>query len=134
MKTLKITLIILAVFLTQTAFRSKKNTVDPDFIVVKFHTDWCGNCKAMRYSFEDLQAKFKDDNIEFVLLDFTDKATTAIAESKASQIGISEILDDNRKTGFILIIDNTTKKVVYKLTKKDNVNVMESKIREFYEG
>jgi len=101
---------------------------------VKFHADWCGNCKAMGSSFEDLQDKFKDDNIEFVKLDLTDKETTAKAESKARQIGISDILNDNRKTGFILIIDNTSKKVLYKLTKNNDIDAMEDKVREFYEG
>ena len=134
MKILKITLVFFAVVLTLTAFKSDKTSVNPDYLVVKFHADWCGNCKAMGSSFEDLQEKFKNENVEFVKFDLTNKETTALAESKANQIGISEILDNNRKTGFILIIDNTTKEVLYKLNKKDNIDVMEDKIREFYEG
>ncbi len=134
MKTLKITLFLFAVVLTFTAFKSEKTSVNPDYLVVKFHADWCGNCKAMGSSFEDLQGKFKDDNIEFVKFDLTNDKTSALAESKAKQIGISDILDKNRKTGFILIIDNTTKKILYKLTKKDSTDAMETKIREFYEG
>ncbi len=134
MKLLKITVLLFVVFLTQTAFKTEKKSVDPDYLVVKFHADWCGNCKAMGSSFEDLQEKFKEDNIEFVKFDLTDKETAAKAEAKAKQIGISNILDENRMTGFILIIDNSTKKILYKLTKRDTVDMMESKIREFYEG
>ena len=134
MKVLKITLLLFAIVLTQAAFKPSSKSVNPDYLVVKFHADWCGNCVAMGSSFEDLQEKFKDDNIEFVKFDLTDKETTANADAKAKQIGISSILEDNRKTGFILIIDNTTKEILYKLTKKDNADVMEGKIREFYEG
>jgi len=134
MKIVKITLFLFAIFLTQTAFETVEKPVNPDYLVVKFHADWCGNCKAMGSSFKDLQNKFKDDNIEFVKFDLTDKETTTRAESKARQIGISDILNDNRKTGFILIIDNTSKKVLYKLTKNNDIDAMEDKVREFYEG
>jgi len=134
MKLLKITVLLFAVILTQAAFKAEKKSVNPDYLVVKFHADWCGNCLAMGSSFEDLQETFKEKNIEFVKFDLTDKGTTAKAEAKAKQIGISNILDDNRKTGFILIIDNLTKEILYKLTKNDSVDVMEDKIREFYEG
>ena len=134
MKLLKITVLLFAVILTQAAFKAVKKSVNPDYLVVKFHADWCGNCLAMGSSFEDLQETFKEKNIEFVKFDLTDKGTTAKAEAKAKQIGISNILDDNRKTGFILIIDNLTKEILYKLTKNDSVDVMEDKIREFYEG
>ena len=134
MRLLKITVLLFAVVLTQTAFKAEKKSVNPDYLVVKFHADWCGNCLAMGSSFEDLQEKFKDANIEFVKFDLTDKGTTAKADAKAKQIGISNILNKNRRTGFILIIDNSTKEILYKLTKNDNVDVMEDKIREFYEG
>ncbi len=134
MRVLKITLLLFAIVLTQTAFKSKSKSVNPDYLVVKFHADWCGNCVAMGSSFEDLQEIFKEKNIEFVKFDLTDKETTARSESKARQIGISDILNDNRKTGFILIIDNTSKKVLYKLTKNNDTDAMEDKIREFYEG
>ena len=134
MRILKTPLFLLVMILSLTAFKSKDKSVKPDYLVVKFHADWCGNCIAMGSSFEDLQENFKNENVEFVKFDFTNKETTALAESKANQIGISEILDNNRKTGFILIIDNTTKEVLYKLNKKDNIDVMEDKIREFYEG
>lgn len=134
MKTLRIIVLLFAIVLTQTAFKTKNKMVNPDYLVVKFHADWCGSCVAMGSSFEDLQSKFKDDNIEFVKFDFTTKETTAKAASKAKQIGISNIFEKNQRTGFILIIDNSTKKVLYKLTKHDNVADMENKIREFYEG
>jgi len=134
MKLLKITVMLFTVLLTQTAFKAEKKLLNPDYLVVKFHADWCGNCLAMGSSFEDLQEKFKDANIEFVKFDLTDKGTTAKADAKAKQIGISNILNTNRRTGFILIIDNSTKEILYKLTKNYNIDVMEDKIREFYEG
>lgn len=134
MRLLKIIVLLFVVILTQTAFKAEKKSVNLDYLVVKFHAGWCGNCLAMGSSFEDLQETFKEKNIEFVKFDLTDKGTTAKAEAKAKQIGISNILDDNRKTGFILIIDNSTKEILYKLTKNDSVGVMEDKIRGFYEG
>lgn len=134
MRIIKITLFLFAIFLTQTAFVTVKKHINPDYLVVKFHADWCGNCLAMGSSFEDLQEIFKDNNIEFVKFDLTDKGTTAKAEIKANQIGISNILNDNKRTGFILIIDNSSKEILYKLTKRDSIDVMEDKIREFYEG
>jgi len=47
-----------------------------------------------------------------------------------SALGITPILKKNyRRTGFILVIDPKTKKVLQKLTKDDDVYSMETKIR-----
>lgn len=135
MKYFKNTFLILVLFTTSFLFSQKDNVNSPDLLVVKFHADWCGSCIAMGPAFEDVQNRFEKENISFVKLDFTDGDTTSQANKTGKSLGIQPILiENNRKTGFVLIIDNASKKVLYKLTKKDNVDVMESKIREFIEG
>ncbi len=135
MKYFKNTLFILVLFSSSLLFSQKDKVNSPDLLVVKFHADWCGSCIAMGPTFEDVQTKFDNENISFVKLDFTDSITTSQANKTGDSLGIQPILlENNRKTGFVLIIDNESKKVLYKLTKNDNVDVMESKIREFIEG
>ena len=97
MRIVKITLFLFAIFLTQTAFVTVKKPLNPDYIVVKFHADWCGNCLAMGSSFEDLQEIFKDNNIEFVKFDLTDKGTTAKADLFLSGVYIM-LYQRNAKT------------------------------------
>jgi len=135
MKQFKNIFFIFSLFATSFMFSQKDKLASPDLLVVKFHADWCGSCIAMGPSFEEVQKRFKNENISFIKLDFTDSNTTNKASEVGKISGIESILIDNhRKTGFVLIIDNQSKKVLYKLTKNDNVDVMEKKIREFIEG
>ena len=131
MKTLKILALISVLFVSHLSFAQNSKAIEaPKLMVVKFHADWCRICRAMGPVFEDLQNKMDGPNILFIKLDFTNNQTKHQANMLGSALGITPILKKNyRRTGFILVIDPKTKKVLQKLTKDDDVYSMETKIR-----
>jgi len=135
MKHLKLLIIVLTLTLTisNTGLAQKiKNVDSPKLMVVKFHADWCKSCRLMGPVFEDLQDKIDGSAVLFVKLDFTNNQTKHQAKMLGTGLGIGAVLKKNqRRTGFILIIDATTKKVLKKLTKDDDIYAMETQIKAF---
>lgn len=103
-------------------------TPSPKLIAVKHHGDWCGSCKKMGSVFTDLRNKFDGQPILFVELDLTNVSTRNQAELLASALGLKSIYNENPGTGFILLIDPKTHKVVQKLTADQNLKVMAKEI------
>jgi len=134
MKPLKTIILFITLLTLQTGFSQKSKEIEaPKLIVVKFHADWCRICHAMGPVFEDLQNKMDGKNILFIKLDFTNNQTKHQANMLGATLGISSVLKANyRRTGFILIIDPKTKKVLQKLTKDDDVYAMEAKIKSHF--
>jgi thiol-disulfide isomerase/thioredoxin len=134
MKSLKILALISILFVSHLGFSQKSKEIEaPKLMVVKFHADWCRICRAMGPVFEDLQNKMDGQNILFVKLDFTNNQTKHQANMLGAALGIAPVLKANyRRTGFILIIDPKTKKVLQKLTKDDDVYAMEAKIKSHF--
>ena len=131
MRSIKLLLVVLTLVVSSTGFSQKsKNIESPKLLLVKFHADWCRTCRVMGPIFEDLQNKIDGSAVLFVKLDFTNNQTKHQANMLGAGLGIGDILKQNqRRTGFILIIDAKTKKVLKKLTKDDDIYAMESKIR-----
>jgi len=134
MKSLKILTLISILFVSHLSVTQKSKEIEaPKLMVVKFHADWCRICRAMGPVFEDLKNKMDGQNILFVKLDFTNNQTKHQANMLGAALGIAPILKKNyRRTGFILIIDPKTKKVLQKLTKDDDVYAMEAKIKSHF--
>ena len=103
----------------------------PELLIVKFHADWCGSCKAIGPALENLTNKLDSKPVLFVELDFTNQTTKHQAHLLASAIGIEKIVADNNTTGFILIIDSETKEIKAKLTKRQTTKEMGNKIVSF---
>ncbi|NQW35640.1 MAG: thioredoxin family protein [Flavobacteriales bacterium] len=124
-------IIVLMLTVSNDGFSQKSTTIEsPKLFLVKFHADWCRNCRAMGPVFEDLKNKMDGSNVLFVKLDFTNNQTKHQANMLGDGLGIGAVLKANqRRTGFVLVIDAKTKKVLQKLTKDDDVYMMESKIR-----
>ena len=97
-------------------------------MIVKFHADWCGSCKAIAPAIKELKASLEGKPTLFVKLDFTNDATKAQANMLSKALGIHDIVSKHNKTGFVLVIDSKTKKVHEKLTKKMNAKEMKDKI------
>jgi len=134
MKSIKfITIILFTLLISHTGFSQKQNNINPPkLIAVKFHADWCRVCRAMGPVFEDLQNKMDGSDVLFIKLDFTNNKTKNQANLLGAELGLANILKRNyRKTGFILVIDAKTKKVLKKLTINDDLLSMETKIRAF---
>lgn len=96
----------------------------PKLMVVKFHADWCGSCRALGPAITDLSNKLDGQAVLFTELDFTNITAKNQTLLLAGALGIEEVVKNNNGTGFILIIDGATKKVLAKLDKTQSVKEM----------
>ncbi|MEM1107187.1 MAG: thioredoxin domain-containing protein [Planctomycetota bacterium] len=107
-----------------------KKSAGPDLVVLKFHADWCGSCKAMGETFTDLKTKLDSAPILFVELDQTTSAGREQAGYLVNAMGGEKLWGEfGGKTGFILIVNPKDMSVAGKLTKdmgfKDMVKAIE---------
>jgi|SaaInl0LU_22_DNA_1037365.scaffolds.fasta_scaffold04735_3 thiol-disulfide isomerase/thioredoxin len=100
----------------------------PELLIVKFHADWCGSCKAIGPALEDLANKLDGKATLFVELNFTNNTTKHQSNMLASALGIEKIVSSNSGTGFVLVIDSKTKEVKAKFTKLQTTKEMGKKI------
>ena len=102
---------------------------EPQVIAVKLHADWCGSCKKMGTAFEDLSNKFDGKPVLFVTLDRTNNTTRHQSDLLASAIGAGKIAADNPGTGYVLLLDGKSRKVLGKLTADLSVKEMGKKLQ-----
>ncbi|MEO0631483.1 MAG: thioredoxin domain-containing protein [Planctomycetota bacterium] len=102
----------------------------PKLVVMKFHADWCGRCRAMEAPTTQARAALVDEPVLFVTLDFTDQSTARQAEFLASVTGYETVWETyERQTGFSLVVNADTGEVVTELRTPDAAAI-ESAIRE----
>ena len=94
-----------------------------EVLLVKYHADWCGSCKALSPMLEKLNQKLSGKNTKYVELNLTDNSTTELAKSLVKNHGIAP-LAEKQKTGFVSIIDANSKEILGKLTKTQSVDEM----------
>jgi thiol-disulfide isomerase/thioredoxin len=77
-------------------------------VVVDVYASWCPACKNIAPTVAQLEQKYAG-KVEFVVLDVSDKSTTATAEAKAKELGLSKFLTENKtQTGSLTIVDPAT--------------------------
>jgi len=80
--------------------------------LVKIHADWCGTCTRMNPTFEALQQKVGSET-RIVVLDVTDKSTTAAARAEAERLGVTGFFDQYKsKTGTVGVLRGDSREVV----------------------
>ncbi|PZU98785.1 MAG: thioredoxin [Pseudanabaena sp.] len=81
-------------------------------VVVDVYASWCSACKNIAPTVSELKKEY-DGKVEFVVLDVSDKATTAAAEATAQELGLSKFLAENKtQTGSLTIVDPATGKIL----------------------
>jgi thiol-disulfide isomerase/thioredoxin len=81
-------------------------------VVVDIYASWCPACQNIAPTLAALRKTYAD-KATFVVLDVSDKTTTAAAEKKAKELGLSEFLAANKSnTGRVAIIDPATNKTL----------------------
>ncbi|MEM9167729.1 MAG: thioredoxin domain-containing protein [Planctomycetota bacterium] len=92
----------------------------PKLLVVKFHADWCGKCKALSQPLIDARANVVDKPVLFIEMDFTDRNTSRQSEFLASVAGLeSTWAEYERRTGFALLIDASSGSLLEMLSDPD---------------
>lgn len=81
-------------------------------VVVDVYASWCPACKNIAPTVSDLKKEY-EGKVEFVVLDVSDKSTTATAEATAQELGLSKFLSENKtQTGSLTIVDPATGKIL----------------------
>lgn len=101
----------------------------PKLFAFKFHADWCGTCKLTAPLYSDLSSSFIKEDILFYQFDFTNKSTQHQAMLMANALGVESVIANNTGTGFILLVDVQSKKVVDKITKEDDLKAATNKVK-----
>ncbi|MFP4557574.1 MAG: hypothetical protein ACLFNU_11960 [Bacteroidales bacterium] len=70
--------------------------------------------------------------MNFYQFDLTNKETKEKSSELAKKLGLEKIYNDNQETGFILVIDTKTNKVLETLTLRDDLASMQEKISKYF--
>ncbi|MCK4747833.1 MAG: hypothetical protein KAT15_12375 [Bacteroidales bacterium] len=89
-----------------------------------FHADYCGACKNLKPNVMVLQPKLEGKAVEWVKFDFTTAETKEKSKELASELGVSDIYEQNQATGFVILVDADSKKTVGKLTSRQSSDDM----------
>jgi thiol-disulfide isomerase/thioredoxin len=74
-------------------------------VVVDIYASWCPACKNIAPTLAQLNQKYSN-KANFVVLDVSDRQTTAASMKLAAKLGLTKFLNDNKsQTGTIAIID-----------------------------
>ena len=82
------------------------------------YADWCQSCKVLEPKLNKVKKDFEGKGIFFTRLDMTDEFTIYQSSLYASWVGFEEIFKENEgRTGYMLLIDPNSRKVLGKLVK-----------------
>ncbi|GEM_PF-650487 len=105
------------------------SAAEAELVVLKFHADWCGSCKTMGPVLEDLQNKFDGKAVLFLEFDRTNRSTEHQAMLLADVMDISPLYSEQKGTGYLLLVDAESGKVLDRFTKADTLKEMSKRIQ-----
>jgi thiol-disulfide isomerase/thioredoxin len=99
----------------------------PKVLALLFYADWCNSCKVLEPKLNQVKRDFQDQSILFTRFDLTDDFTKDQAAHYAALLGLEDVYHENaKKTGFVLLIDWPSKKVLGKITKEKSPEEIKS--------
>lgn len=102
----------------------------PKVMVIAFHADWCAGCRVLGPKMmDDVLPSVKGEPLLLVKLDQTDR-DSAQAEFMLAALGLGDLWAEyGGKTGFALVVDMETKKVVANLGYKQDPGAMQKSLK-----
>ncbi|BBC23417.1 thioredoxin domain-containing protein [Pseudanabaena sp. ABRG5-3] len=81
-------------------------------VVVDIYASWCSACKNIAPTISQLKQQYAG-KVNFVVLDVSDRATTAQSEAIAKELGLGSFFAANKtQTGSLTIVDPSTGKIL----------------------
>jgi thiol-disulfide isomerase/thioredoxin len=81
-------------------------------VVVDIYASWCPACKNIAPTLSQLERQYAG-KVHFVVLDVSNRSTTAQSEAKAKELGLSQFFAAHKtQTGSLTIIDPATGKIL----------------------
>lgn len=111
------------------------DTPKPKVVGLLFYADWCGSCKVLEPKLNAVKKEFSGQPILFTRVDLTDDFTKEQSVLLASQLGFTATYTENApKTGFMLLLDPATGRVLSKLTKTQSEEELRAEIKKALTG
>jgi thiol-disulfide isomerase/thioredoxin len=96
--------------------------------VVKIYAEWCAACQKMKPIMASLQQQY-GNNVNFVIFDVSDRASTQTSQAKAQQLGLSNFFDAHKsQTATVAIIDSSNGNALEEFRKNLNQQDYENAI------
>lgn len=106
----------------------------PRVIAINFYADWCPGCKALKPKLEEAMKDAAGKPCLTVKLDQTDKGSKQ-AEYMLAALGLGDLWKEHAgKTGFVLLVDTTNRKVVNTITYKHEVKDIKAALTAALKG
>lgn len=106
----------------------------PKVIALVFYADWCPGCKALKPKLEEAMKDAAGQPCLTVKLDQTDKDSKQ-AEYLLAALGLGDLWKDNAgKTGFVLLVDAKSHKVLSTITSMQEVKEIKSTLMAALKG
>ncbi|MBD2152344.1 thioredoxin family protein [Pseudanabaena sp. FACHB-1277] len=81
-------------------------------VVVDIYASWCSACKNIAPTLSQLKQQYAG-KVHFVVLDVSDRSSTARSEAIAKELGLSAFFAANKtQTGSVAIVDPSTGKIL----------------------
>jgi thiol-disulfide isomerase/thioredoxin len=81
-------------------------------VVIDIYASWCPACKNVAPTVSQLKQQYAG-KVHFVVLDVSDRVSTAKSEAIARELGLSQFLADNKtQTGSLTIVNPSTGKIL----------------------
>lgn len=106
----------------------------PKIIAVNFYADWCPGCKALKPKLEEAMKDAAGQPCLTVKLDQTDKDSHQ-AEYMLAALGLGDLWKEHAgKTGYVLLVDTATKKVVSTINYKQDTKEIKATLMAALKG
>ncbi|MFM7885113.1 MAG: thioredoxin domain-containing protein [Pseudanabaena sp.] len=81
-------------------------------VVIDIYASWCPACKNIAPTLSQLKQQYAG-KVHFVVLDVSDRASTAQSEAIAQELGLSDFFAANKnRTGSVTIVEPSTGKIL----------------------
>ncbi len=129
MKRIVTSMLLTAALIAPGASALAQDESKPKVIGLLFYADWCASCKVLEPKLDAVKKGFADRPVLFTRVDMTDDYTKSQSKLLAGALELGSIYADNApKTGYMLLINASDKKVLGKLDKTQSEEQIKANI------